>query len=309
MLCRKFGITKTLNCLFRGRLHNTIMAYFIRTKGKIFGPFDESQLLEMQAKGKLSRMTEISANNKNNWQSAEAFPFLNKPVQAAVPEPLPPPLPLPPPSASASASTPAGWFYSLNGKEGYGPVTVTEIDRMIRSGQLNGKSYVWQQGENAGFIKDEPLFSGLISGTTHSTQDSHPSTSPVSVDYTGNTAGHGSGFQQFQPPVATGLFCHACGNPVLITAQICPRCGSPVARLNASGTGATNSVQKERLVYVFLALIFGAFGVHNFYANRLSIAVIQLVLGITMIGILVSWIWAVIDAISVKIDGRGNPMA
>ena len=278
------------------------MTYFIRTKGKIFGPFDEAQLLDMQSKGKLSRMTEISANNKNNWQSAEAFPFLNKPVQAAAPEP-----PTPPPSASIS--TPEGWFYSLNGKEGYGPVAVTEIEQMIRSGQLNGKSYVWQQGENAGFIKDEPRFSGLISGAPHSIQDSHSSTSPVPVDYMGNTASHGSGFQQFQPPAATGLFCHACGNPVLITAQICPRCGSPVARLNTGGAGATNSVQKERLVYVFLALIFGAFGVHNFYANRLSIAVIQLVLAITMIGILVSWIWAVIDAISVKIDGRGNPMA
>ena len=279
------------------------MTYFIRTKGKIFGPFDESQLLDMQSKGKLSRMTEISANNKNNWQSAEAFSFLNKPAAAP-----PPPPPQQQQRPQPSASEPEGWFYSLNGKEGYGPVAVKEIEQMIRSGQLNGKSYVWQQGKNAGFVKDEPLFSGLVSGVIHSSQDSHPATSPVPVDYRENTASYGSGFQQFQPPAATGLFCHACGNPVLITAQICPRCGSPVARLNAGGAGAVSSVQKERLVYVFLALIFGAFGVHNFYANRLSIAVIQLVLGITMIGILVSWIWAVIDAISVKIDGRGNPM-
>ena len=51
------------------------MAYFIRVGGQIFGPFEESQLLDMKSKGKISRSTEIS-ENKRDWQAAETCAFL-----------------------------------------------------------------------------------------------------------------------------------------------------------------------------------------------------------------------------------------
>ena len=51
------------------------MSYFVRISGKIFGPFDETQLLEMKSKGKISRMTEVS-ENKRDWQPAETLMFL-----------------------------------------------------------------------------------------------------------------------------------------------------------------------------------------------------------------------------------------
>jgi hypothetical protein len=129
------------------------MSYFVRIKSRVFGPFDESQLLEMKSKGKITRVTEIS-ENKNDWQTAEAFPFLYEPAYAA----------------QQSANESADWFYSSNGTEGYGPVTATAIEQMLRSGQLNKNSYVWQQGQTARFIKKEPRFSSPGGATTETTR-------------------------------------------------------------------------------------------------------------------------------------------
>ena len=128
------------------------MAYFVRIKGKAFGPFDEMQLLEMKSKGKITKSTEISSNSKDDWQSAETFPFLYEPVQVSHSGP------------QSSSNEPANWFYSLNGTEGYGPVTAMAIEQMLQSGQLNSNSYVWQQGQNARLIKNEPRFSSATGG-------------------------------------------------------------------------------------------------------------------------------------------------
>lgn len=122
------------------------MAHFLRINGRTFGPFDETQLLEMKSKGKITRTTEIS-ENKNDWQTAEAFSFLYPPAYVA------------PSAVQATVNAPADWFYSSNGTEGYGPVTAAAIEQMLQSGQLSGNSYVWQEGQNARFIKNEPLFS------------------------------------------------------------------------------------------------------------------------------------------------------
>ena len=119
------------------------MAYFVRIKGRAFGPYDETQLLEMKSKGKITRSTEIS-ENKHDWKAAESFYFLYEP--------------LPTPQQPSGGSESADWFYSMNGTDGYGPVTATAIEQMLQSGQLTANCYVWQQGENARFIKNEPQF-------------------------------------------------------------------------------------------------------------------------------------------------------
>ena len=67
-------------------------------------------------------------------------------------------------------------------------------------------------------------------------------------------------------------------------------------------------VRRQRLVYIILALFLGMFGVHNFYAGRIKYAVIQLILGITVILSPVSWIWAIIDICVVTKDGDGRIM-
>lgn len=137
------------------------MAYFVRIRGKAFGPFDEEQLKEMKSKGKLGKLTEVS-ENKIDWQAAEELSFLF------------PPAPAPQSSRDLSASNdsrqpampgpplgPAGWFYSLNGTEGYGPVTRNAIVQMLQAGTLKNESLVWQEGQNARPINSEPLFSNV----------------------------------------------------------------------------------------------------------------------------------------------------
>ena len=151
------------------------MTYFIRIRGKAFGPFSEEQFKDMKANGKLSKTTEVS-ENKTDWQLAETLEFLYPP----------PPSPSHQSSSGSSTSSaaygvqtpsqpaqePADWYYSLDGADGYGPITVASIEQMLRSKQLSGNSYVWRQGENARLVKNEPRFAGSsIRTSTVNTED------------------------------------------------------------------------------------------------------------------------------------------
>ena len=71
-----------------------------------------------------------------------------------------------------------------------------------------------------------------------------------------------------------------------------------------------NFVPKSRTTYILLAIFLGGWGIHNFYAGYTQTAVIQLLLTLLTCGLggLVSWIWAVVEAINVTHDGDGHPM-
>ena len=146
--------------------------------------------------------------------------------------------------------------------------------------------------------------------------------------------------------------CQYCNTPLPDGTMRCPGCGSPVAPVPPQGQvpgqvppqgqyapppqygqvpgqvppqgqyapppqGQVKA--KKRIVYQLLALLFGQLGIHNFYAGRIVIAVIQLV--ITIVGNIIAiavWdksggvgpvlIWALIEIFVVKKDGRGIPM-
>ena len=85
---------------------------------------------------------------------------------------------------------------------------------------------------------------------------------------------------------------------------------------NAPAAFAATPVQvptepKSRLVYVLLALFFGGFGVHNFYAGRTGAAIGQLLLSLFLfwliVPIIVVGIWVLIEMIVVTKDGNGVP--
>ncbi|MDR0608931.1 MAG: DUF805 domain-containing protein, partial [Planctomycetaceae bacterium] len=179
--------------------------YYIRIRGKAFGPFTEDQLKEMRVKGKLSRISDVS-ENKTDWFPAENLGFL---FQEISPPSLTPVLDVKN-SKSPPLPEPADWFYSINGAEGFGPVTQTAVVQMVQSGTLRGESLVWQQGQNAQQIKSVQIFAGYFSNSA--------AASPFHQQQT-----------DFQPE-NTGLFCSSCGNPVVRTAQICPRCGSSISK-------------------------------------------------------------------------------
>ena len=73
-----------------------------------------------------------------------------------------------------------------------------------------------------------------------------------------------------------------------------------------------NKPKCSRVVYILLAVFLGALGIHNFVAGRYLFGVIQLILGtvgwLAMgLGPLAAWLWALVEAFTVKADGNGTP--
>ncbi len=73
---------------------------------------------------------------------------------------------------------------------------------------------------------------------------------------------------------------------------MCLNCGVAV-----SGAGAevkSSGTSDEWVIAMLFAMFLGAFGAHNFYLKRNSIAIAQLILGICSCFI-ISGIWALVD--------------
>ncbi len=54
--------------------------------------------------------------------------------------------------------------------------------------------------------------------------------------------------------------------------------------------------KKTALVAYLLWFFVGIFGGHNFYLKRTGVAVTQLILSITVIGLVITWVWMIVDA-------------
>ncbi len=87
----------------------------------------------------------------------------------------------------------------------------------------------------------------------------------------------------------------------------------PLGFAGYAGTEAASAfdsryvVRKSRVVYVLMAIFFGIFGVHNFYAGYIKKAVIQLCITLftCFYGAIIIWIWAVIEACMTSSDDDG----
>jgi TM2 domain-containing membrane protein YozV len=66
--------------------------------------------------------------------------------------------------------------------------------------------------------------------------------------------------------------------------------------------------RKSRVVFVLLAVFFGAFGGHNFYAGYTKKGVIQACITAfsCFFGSLISWVWAIVEACTIEQDSNGN---
>jgi TM2 domain-containing membrane protein YozV len=78
-------------------------------------------------------------------------------------------------------------------------------------------------------------------------------------------------------------------------------------------SGGNDDGRKSKITAGLLGIFLGVFGVHNFYLGYTGKAVIQLILGITLIGASASGLWGLIEGImilsgSIKTDGKGNPL-
>ena len=72
--------------------------------------------------------------------------------------------------------------------------------------------------------------------------------------------------------------------------------------------------QKSRIAAALLGILFGAFGVHNFYQGRIGIGIAQLAITVVSCGWLsvVSVIWGMVEGIQLLqgkklVDGHGLP--
>lgn len=131
--------------------------------------------------------------------------------------------------------------------------------------------------------------------------------------------------------------CEYCDNEVPMGATRCPSCGAALA--NNSATVLPQSVvvvqqssghvlqpqpvtstvaqqnecllanQKSRAVYVIMGFLLGEFGIHDFYAGYTGRGIAQLLITILSFGLLfwVSWIWAVVEMLTVEKDAKGVP--
>jgi TM2 domain-containing membrane protein YozV len=74
-------------------------------------------------------------------------------------------------------------------------------------------------------------------------------------------------------------------------------------------SGMESSVQehKSKMTFVMLGVLLGAAGAHNFYAGYKKKAITQLcITALTLgYGAPMSWIWAIIDVLTVEKDSRG----
>src|SRR5262245_40279507 len=121
------------------------------------------------------------------------------------------------------------------------------------------------------------------------------------------------------------ISCPECSTQVSDRAVSCPSCGCPIsAAPQAAAVAAAPSVisvSKSRGTYIILAILFGAFGFHNFYAGHLVSGAIKLFLfliafmadlstgfysAFSLILLVIFELWALIEAFTVKADARGN---
>ena len=80
-----------------------------------------------------------------------------------------------------------------------------------------------------------------------------------------------------------------------------------------STTIQTTQRQKKRIIFIALGLLFGYIGLHNFYVRRTAEGLLQAFLTsflwFTAIIPVIVWMWGVYEALTIKEDVNGNPLA
>ena len=278
------------------------MKYFIKHRGKAFGPFEEEKILQMYNDDRFDGAVEIS-RDKKTWESIEtiipkpepeppqislqqrlnAFEPPEIPVQTddnsgAIPSDSPPPIP----------DNLNVWYYTLDGVRGRGPISKFQLEMMLCTGQINRQTLVWRQGEGTRPIDIEPDLADIVnSGSDTNSQpqqssgsifDSNAILSAPNVPQTPSF-----NFPNVSRSVRPSGFAPSTqsrkpSNPESLADFNFDDIDSFEQQRNTANS-ETDSI--DRNVFVLLAIFFGTLGVHNFYANRMETGVVQLFIGLT----------------------------
>jgi TM2 domain-containing membrane protein YozV len=78
----------------------------------------------------------------------------------------------------------------------------------------------------------------------------------------------------------------------------------------AAAPVAAAPTAKSKTLFIVLAILLGELGIHNFYIGNTKRGIIQLLVSVLtcFIGALPMWVWAVVEAFTVKKDAQGAPL-
>ena len=108
------------------------------------------------------------------------------------------------------------------------------------------------------------------------------------------------------------MFCPKCGKELPDGSKFCPECGASTTGAETVKTEVvTDSNQRSAIAGGLLGIFLGVYGVHNFYLHYTGKAVVQLILGLTIIFAPISAIWGLVEGIliltgSINVDGEGH---
>ncbi len=279
------------------------MKYFVKLAGKAFGPLEEEKIVEMYNSGRLKDPVEIS-RDKKSWES----------IDIILPPPPPPDLPPVEPFVSTPTveqnvqkpvdSNASVWYYSADGAKGYGPVTKSDLGTMLQCGMLKSSSLVWRQGENSRPISAAPeLIDILVAGSSAASAGAGNGFVPPIPTSSDNSSFNGAfSFNPIKKPDFGSFNPTPTGNPGTNMFDLLddPNFGND--GFAQGGTSDRSQVgQISRMSYALMALFFGQLGIHNFYAKRMDIAIVQLFIGLSnLVGLIV------ISFVSLATEGQGK---
>lgn len=120
--------------------------WYVRNRGRISGPYDFARLQGLKARGRLSRVHEVS-NDRQTWLSATSIPGLfdaaqsrgggSAQVEDAVIHAEPEPEPI------AADPIVEDWYYATDAGQ-QGPVSIDELQQLVLSGHISNQTLVWK---------------------------------------------------------------------------------------------------------------------------------------------------------------------
>ena len=133
-------------------------SYFVRTRGRVSGPFDVGSLQKLVRRGMLSRAHEVSSD-RQTWSSAGDFEELF-PAAAAAAAPAAPAA-----VAEPAAPSAAGTFYYVQAGQTVGPVSTAVMASLVRTGTIGPDDIVWSDGgQTAQVASAVPALAALFGG-------------------------------------------------------------------------------------------------------------------------------------------------
>jgi uncharacterized protein DUF4190/uncharacterized protein DUF4339 len=141
--------------------------FFIRSRGRVEGPFSAEKLRELAGRGRFARHYEVSPDGKT-WTPASSYPALfpvptqrkirtspgfQPPIERGstvvqnivVPAEDAAFVPLSPTDMLASGPVDGQWYYAQN-NDSRGPVPFSELERLALAGELHPEDFIWTDG-------------------------------------------------------------------------------------------------------------------------------------------------------------------